>query len=259
MFAKDFRCKTFPLHDQFLCLQDRTINLPGELNIIFFYIENSRILLSIRLIGNRISCRITITNRLIFAEILNFIIVFLFAERKTSSSTSPGKAKVEGKNDVVEARKFIYQCLATIIVLAQVQLERHPNISYPIPMLWVNPRGVIVLVYDSPNDVLMISQRIEWDYIAFVAVWFVLHYSLFSPNALSNAGDYCCGYSTAALGASLDDPWYLVSPAVYLQPRDTYKPDCYTYVDSNFMKKWCLIIAKSRKTNKRLLNFKKGK
>ena len=46
------------------------------------------------------------------------------------------------------------------IVLAQVQLERHPNISYPIPMLWVNPRGVIVLVYDSPNDVLMISQRI---------------------------------------------------------------------------------------------------
>lgn len=126
-------------------------------------------------------------------------------------------------------------------------------------MLWVNPRGVIVLVYDSPNDVLMISQRIEWDYIAFVAVWFVLHYSLFSPNALSNAGDYCCGYSTAALGASLDDPWYLVSPAVYLQPRDTYKPDCYTYVDSNFMKKWCLIIAKSRTTNKRLLNFKKGK
>lgn len=117
-------------------------------------------MLSIRLIGNRISCRITITNRLIFAEILNFIIVFLFAERKTSSSTSPGKAKVEGKNDVVEARKFISQCLATIIVLAQVQLERHPNISYPIPMLWVNPRGVIVLVYDSPNDVLMISQRI---------------------------------------------------------------------------------------------------
>ena len=26
--AKDIWCKTFPLHDQFLCLQDHTINLP---------------------------------------------------------------------------------------------------------------------------------------------------------------------------------------------------------------------------------------
>lgn len=88
-----------------------------------------------------------------FCRNIKLYYCFLFAERKTSSSTSPGKAKVEGKNDVVEARKFISQCVATIIVLAQVQLERHPNISYPIPMLWVNPRGVIVLVYDSPNDV----------------------------------------------------------------------------------------------------------
>jgi len=44
LFSKNFRCKTFPLHDQFLCLQNRTINLPGKFNIIFFILKTQKLL-----------------------------------------------------------------------------------------------------------------------------------------------------------------------------------------------------------------------
>ena len=42
LFAKDFRCKTFPLQEHLFCLQDHTINSPGKNNIIFFCIEKSK-------------------------------------------------------------------------------------------------------------------------------------------------------------------------------------------------------------------------
>ena len=81
------------------------------------------------------------------------------------------------------------QCIATIITFAQIQIRRHPEISYPIPMLRVDPEGVVVLVYDYPSDVLMISQHIGWSCYAFIAVWLTLHYSLFPSNALSELSD----------------------------------------------------------------------
>ena len=113
----------------------------------------------------------------------------------------------------------VSQCIATIITFAQIQLERHPEISYPFPMLRVDPEGVVVFVYDYPSDVLMISQRIEWNDFAFIVVWLILHYSLFPSNALSDLKDYCCGYRAARRSHSipLGDPWYLESPGVFSQ------------------------------------------
>ena len=136
-------------------------------------------------------------------------------ENSTSESEdgSPEKSLVEGKNAVQDS-SAMSQCVATIITFAQIQLKRHPEISYPIPMLRVDPEGVVVLVYDYPSDVLMISQRIRWSDFAFIVVWLVLHYSLFSPNGLSELKDYCCGYSAMSRGISLGDPWYLESSAV---------------------------------------------
>ena len=107
------------------------------------------------------------------------------------------------------------QCVVTIITFAQIQLKRHPEISYPIPMLRVDLEGVVALVYDYPSDVLLISQRIRWNDFVFIVVWLILHYSLFPPNALSELKDYCCGYSAMSRGISLGDPWYLESPAVF--------------------------------------------
>ena len=111
------------------------------------------------------------------------------------------------------------QCVATIITFAQIQLKRHPDISYPIPMLRVDPAGVVVLVYDYRSDLLMISQYIRWNDFAFIVVWLVLHYSLFPPNAqwAKEMKDYCCGYSAMSRSISLGDPWYLESPAVFSQ------------------------------------------
>ena len=112
------------------------------------------------------------------------------------------------------------QCIATIITFAQIQLRRHPGISYPIPMLRVDPEGVVVLVYDYPSDVLMISQHVEWGSCAFIVVWLTLHYSLFPSIALSHLSDYCCGYNAMSHGISLGDLWYLKNPKIFSEsPR----------------------------------------
>ena len=42
------------------------------------------------------------------------------------------------------------------------QNQRHSDIAYAFPMLRVNPEGVVVLVYDIHNDVLLISDSCEW-------------------------------------------------------------------------------------------------
>ena len=89
--------------------------------------------------------------------------------------TSPGKAVVEGKNVSQDSLNTLSQCVATTIIFAQ--LQRHPA----IPMLRLDPEGVVVSVYDYPYDVLMISQHIPWGDVAFITVWSVLHYSLFHP------------------------------------------------------------------------------
>ena len=140
-------------------------------------------------------------------------------ENSTSESEdgSPGKSLVEGKNAVQDSLSAMSQCLATIITFAQIQLKRHPEISYPIPMLRADPEGVVALVYDYPCDLLLISQHIRWNDFAFIVVWLILHYSLFPPNALSELKDYCCRYSAMSHGISLGDPWYLESPTVSSQ------------------------------------------
>ncbi|XP_068746325.1 uncharacterized protein [Montipora capricornis] len=133
------------------------------------------------------------------------------------SEDSPGKAIVEGKNVEEGSLNSMSQCVATIIAFARIQCFRHPGISYPFPMLKVDPYGVVVLVYDYPNDVLMISQRVPWSGLAFVIVWLVLHHSLFRPDSLSYLSKYCCGHKTASRGISMDTPWYLESKSVYSQ------------------------------------------
>ncbi|XP_068731920.1 uncharacterized protein [Montipora capricornis] len=83
----------------------------------------------------------------------------------------------------------LWQCIATILTFAQIQLKRHPEISYPIPMLRADPEGVVVLVYDYPSDLLMISHRLPWNDFGFLVVWLVLHYSLFPPKVSSGLED----------------------------------------------------------------------
>ena len=165
-----------------------------------------------------------ITNQLInfiFCRNIKLLYCFFFFSEEEENSTSaykdvsPGKSIVEGKNAMHDSLSGLSQCIATIITFAQIQIRRHPEISYPIPMLRVDPEGVVVLVYDYPSDVLMISQHIGWSGYAFIAVWLTLHYSLFPSNALSELSDYCCGYSAMSHGISLGDPWYLVSPRVF--------------------------------------------
>ena len=118
---------------------------------------------------------------LFFAAILNYCTVFFFLSSEGENSTSesedgsPGKSLVEGKNAVQDSLSAMLQCVATIITFAQIQLKRHSEISYPIPMLRVDPEGVVALVYDYPCDVLLISQRIRWNDFAFIVVWLILH------------------------------------------------------------------------------------
>ncbi|XP_068708147.1 uncharacterized protein [Montipora foliosa] len=145
------------------------------------------------------------------------------------SEDSPGKAIVEGKNVEEGSLSAMSQCVATIIAFARIQCFRHPGISYPFPMLKVDPFGVVVLVYDYPNDVLMISQRVPWSGIAFVIVWLVLHHSLFRPDSLSYLSKYCCGHKAASRGLSMDTPWYLESKSVYSHlPKKLF---CYQVFD----------------------------
>ena len=165
-----------------------------------------------------------ITNQLInfiFCSNIKLLYCFFFlsseGENSTSASkdVSPGKSIVEGKNAVHDSLNALSQCIATIITFAQIQLKRHPGISYPIPMLRVDPEGVVVLVYDYLSDVLMISQRIGWGSYAFIVVWLTLHYSLFPSNPLSDLSDYCCGYRAMSQGISLGDIWYLRNPSIF--------------------------------------------
>ena len=122
---------------------------------------------------------------------------------------------MEGKSAVQDSLSAMSQCVATIITFAQIQLKRHPEISYPIPMLRVDPEGVVVLVYDYPSDLLMISHRLPWNDFGFLVVWLVLHYSLFPPKVSSGLEDSCSGYSAMSHGISLGAPWYLKSTEVY--------------------------------------------
>ena len=146
---------------------------------------------------------------------------FFSSEEENSTSESedgsPGKSLVEGKNTMQDSLGTVSQCIATIITFARIQLQRHPEISYPIPMLRVDPEGVVVFVYDYPSDVLMISQHIEWSDFAFIVVWLILHYSLFPPITFIPWKDCCCGYSARSCHISLRDPWYLESPGVFSQ------------------------------------------
>jgi len=111
-------------------------------------------------------------------------------EENSTSETdygSPGKSVVE------DSLSGMSQCVATVITFAQIQLKRHPDISYPIPMLRADPGGVVVLVYDYRSDLLMISHRLPWNEFGFFVVWLVLHYSLFPPKVPSGLEDFCSG------------------------------------------------------------------
>ena len=89
-------------------------------------------------------------------------------------------------------------------------------------MLRVNPKGVVVLVYDSHKDILLISEFYKWNTVAFLVTWLVLHYSLVSPSVLNDSLlDCCCGYSIAIKDTELGEPWYLESARV-LGPHDLH-------------------------------------
>ena len=139
-------------------------------------------------------------------------------EENSTSETdygSPGKSVVEEKKGMQDSLSAMSHCVATVITFAQIQLKRHPDISYPIPMLRADPGGVVVIVYDYRSDLLMISHRLPWDEFGFLVVWLVLHYSLFPPKVSSGLEDSCSGYSSMSHGISLGDPWYLKSTKVY--------------------------------------------
>ena len=89
-------------------------------------------------------------------------------------------------------------------------------------MLRVNPKGVVVLVYDSHKDILLISEFYKWNMVAFLVTWLVLHCSLFLPSVLSDSlVDCCCGYRALIEGTKLGKPWYFESERV-LGPKDLH-------------------------------------
>ena len=159
-----------------------------------------------------------ITNQLInfiFCSNIKLLYCFFFSSEEENSTSESEDGS--GKNTVHDSLGTLSQCIATIITFARIQLQRHPEISYPIPMLRVDPEGVVVFAYDYRSDVLMISQHIEWNDFAFIVVWLILHYSLFPPITFIPWKDYCCGYSAKSCHISFGDPWYLESPGVFSQ------------------------------------------
>ena len=107
------------------------------------------------------------------------------------------------------------------VAFSYIQKERHRDITYAFPMLRVNPEGVVVLVYDSHSDVLLISDSCRWGIVAILVTWLVLHYSLFPPSDLSHLGvDCCCGYRTALGDTQLGDVWYLKNRRVFHRELD---------------------------------------
>ena len=133
-----------------------------------------------------------------------------------AGKNSPGKTIVEGKNVNMRTLNSFSQCVATIIAFSYIQNQRHRDIAYAFPMLRVNPEGVVVLVYDIHNDVLLISDSFQWSLPAVVITWLVLHYSLFPPCDLSHLGkDCCCGYQKALADTSFGEAWYLKNRSVF--------------------------------------------
>ena len=111
--------------------------------------------------------------------------------------------------------------VAMIITFSYIQQEQC-KISYAVPMLRVNPKGVVVLVYDSRKDILLISEFYKWNMVAFLVTWLVLHCSLFPLSVLSDSlVDCCCGYRASIEGTKLGEPWYFESERV-LGPKDLH-------------------------------------
>jgi len=113
------------------------------------------------------------------------------------------------------------QSVAIILTYSHIQHERC-KIFNAVPMLRVTPKGVIVLVYDSLKDILLISEFYEWNVAAFLVTWLVLHYSLFPPSVLSDSlDDCCCGYRTSIKDTKLGELWYFESERI-LDPKDLH-------------------------------------
>ncbi|XP_068732523.1 uncharacterized protein [Montipora capricornis] len=141
-------------------------------------------------------------------------------ERPRPTPKQAKKAKTETLEEYIEALhrpislSTLSRSVAMIITFSHMQKECFKT-SCAVPMLRVNPKGVLVLVYDSHKDILLISEVYEWDGIAFLVIWLVLHYSLFPPSVLSDSlVDCCCGYNTAIKDTKLGEPWYLESESV---------------------------------------------
>ena len=90
-------------------------------------------------------------------------------------------------------------------------------------MLWVGSDGVVVLIYDRVNDILMISNIISWDGCeAFVAIWAAVSYNLFPALDLSPFKQYKCGLKAKLdeIGSEEQQHWYLVSLADFKDSKD---------------------------------------
>ncbi|XP_068752527.1 uncharacterized protein [Montipora capricornis] len=141
-------------------------------------------------------------------------------EERPRPRPTPKKAKTETLQDYIAALdrpislNTLSRSVAMIITFSHIQKECFKT-SYAVPMLRVNPEGVVVLVYDSHKDILLISEFYKWDKFAFLVTWLVLHYSLFPPSVLSDSlVDCCSGYSTAIKDHKIGEPWYLESERV---------------------------------------------
>lgn len=152
---------------------------------------------------------------------------FLFPETSTPHRpNSPGKCVVEGKHATLPRKcllKSFSQSVATLAIFADIQRRRHPEKHTTFPMLWVGRDGVVVLIYDRVNDILMISNVISWDGCeAIVAIWAALSYNLFPALDLSPFKQYKCGLKAKLdeIGSGVQQYWYLVSLADFKDSKD---------------------------------------
>lgn len=104
--------------------------------------------------------------------------LFLFTD------TSPGKSIVEGKKTSARIDlSDLSQCIATITTFAFIQQLRQRSEIEMFPMLLITSRGIVMLLYNPNNDVLLTSEVLEWKHkITFYVIWVSLHYNIFKPR-----------------------------------------------------------------------------
>ena len=64
-------------------------------------------------------------------------------------------------------------------MFSKIERSRHSSESNAFPMLVVSRTDVVILIYQSETDTLVITQVLPWQREAYFLVWEVLHHNIF--------------------------------------------------------------------------------